>query len=88
MAEHEREEGKTLEMRIAELENKLAGMSAHGAAPQISTIPQLCSYCSYCYYCSSCVVERTVARAIAAQQAQVSGGHMAPFAGGFGGLGY
>lgn len=88
MAEREREEGKTLEMRIAELENKLAGMTGPVAAPQLSTIPQLCSYCSYCYYCSSCVVERTVARAIAAQQAQVSGGPVAPFAGGFGGLGY
>jgi hypothetical protein len=88
MAEREREEGKTLEMRIAELENKLAGVTAPGAVPQLSTIPQLCSFCSYCYYCSSCVVERTVARAIAAQQAQLSAGPVSPFAGGFGGLGY
>jgi hypothetical protein len=87
MAERDREEGKTLEMRIAELENKLAGMTAGPAAiPHLSTIPQLCS--SYCFCCVpiQIVVERS--RGIAAQQALASGGAMTPFAGGFTGLGY
>lgn len=79
-------EHKTLEMRVAELENKLAGVTAGPGAAPGATIPQVCSYC---YYCWDCVrsVSVPVSRGIA-QQAQMSGGALTPFSGGFSGMGY
>lgn len=48
---------KTLEMRVAELEDKLTKMQA--STQVVSAGCLLCYYCYQCYYCSRCWTECT-----------------------------
>ena len=89
MSEREHQGGqqtRTLEMRVAELENKLASLTggAPGAHQTAAATPALTSIFCYCYcYCQP--IERV--RVIYQQQAQSSPGPVAPFVGGFGSFG-
>lgn len=49
---------KTLEMRVADLEDKLTKLQTP-TSQQISAGCILCYYCYYCYYCSRCWTECT-----------------------------
>jgi hypothetical protein len=95
MSEHERqgERGeRSLEMRIAELENKLASIVAGpaGAHQPGAVTPSSSSFCfCYCYcFCNNCVIVVERSRGIYQQQAQASPGPVAPFMGGFPSMGY
>ena len=92
MSEHERQGERTLEMRIAELENKLAMVGSMGVPHQPGAAASTSSFFCFCYcYCfctNFCVITVERQRGVLQQQAQASPGPMAPFMGGFPGMGY